>query len=416
MARLRSRRAVFGIGVAAALLCSAPTGAAELPVLAAKPPMGWATWYGLRCSYDAATLATIVARIEALGLKAAGYAFVNVDDCWAVGRDANDELMEDRARFPGGMAAVAELVHARGLKFGIYTSAGTTTCQRDLQADGSRLPVGSKGHEYRDARRFAAMGADFVKVDWCGRYETQDSRSSFETWRDAIAATKRPMLLSICEWGYGKPWNWGRGVGHMWRVSMDTLNCWACTTDWGGIGVVHSFDRLAEHAAASGPNGWSDPDVLMVGNGVLTVPEERAQMSVYAVAPAPLIAAADLRSIRKESVAILTNPAVIAVNQDALGKPGRRVRAENGEDIWVRALSGGRTAVVLLNRNAEPRTIGLHATELDLARGARLGTGRELWSGKTVAAGDRLQWRVEGHGAAMFVFDGADGDKIRAPI
>lgn len=410
------RNGALGLGLVALAVAPKSASSTNLHALAPTPPMGWATWYGLRCDYDAATLDEIVTRLEALRLKQAGYSYVNVDDCWAVGRDSNGELIEDSQRFPGGMEAVAARVHASGLKFGIYTSAGTTTCQKDLQADGTRLPVGSKGHEYRDARRFAAMGADFVKVDWCGRYPTQDSRASFETWRDAIAATGRPMLLSICEWGLGEPWQWGRGTGHMWRIAMDTLNCWACTTEWGGIGVVQTFDRLAEHAAASGPNGWNDPDVLMVGNGVLTLDEERAQMSVYAVAPAPLIVAADLRTIRSESVAILTDPAVVAVNQDALGKAGRRMRTDDGEDIWVRPLSGGRHAIVLVNRNARPRTIRLYATELDIGRGARFGVGRELWSRKAVTAADKLEWRVPAHGAALFVFEAPVGDRVRAPI
>jgi alpha-galactosidase len=404
--------------IAALVLASFSPGtyAAELPPLARTPPMGWATWYGLRCNYDAAVLTDMARKMVSKGLAKAGYTYFNVDDCWATSRNEQGDLVADMKRFPAGMATVAGDVHRLGLKFGIYTSAGGTTCQRDLQTDGNRIPVGSKGHEYRDAKAFAAMGADFIKVDWCGRYETQDSRASFETWRDAIAATGRPMLLSICEWGYGRPWEWGRGVGHMWRLAMDTLNCWSCTTDWGAIGVVQTFDQLALRADHGGVNGWNDPDVLMIGNGMLTPDEERAQMSIYAIAAAPLIAAADLRTIRRESLDILTHAGVIAINQDKLGKPGKRIRTENGEEVWVRELAEGRRAVVLFNRNREARQIRLAWSELDLAPGTRIGAGLELWSGKSIAAGTGLSWQVPGHGAAIFMLEQPEGAKVRAPI
>lgn len=419
------RRAGRAARFAAALLVVASAAAAPAaPQLqpqpqpaAATPPMGWSTWYGLRCGYDAATLRVTARRMEETGLLAAGYDHLNVDDCWAVARAADGSLVPDARRFPGGMKALADDIHARGLKFGLYTSAGATTCQRELQADGSRLPIGSRGHEAADMKQFAAIGADFVKVDWCGHYETQEGRSSYETFRDAIAASGRPMLLSICEWGYSKPWLWGRGVGQMWRIAMDTLNCWACRTDWGGIGVVDTFDRLADVAARGGPGGWNDPDNLMVGNGVLTPDEERAQMSVYAIAAAPLILAGDLRTIRRESLAILTNRAVIAVDQDALGKPGQRIRQDDGEEVWVRELSGGRRAVVLFNRNAAPRRIALRWTELDLVPGTRIGAGRELWSGDAVSAGDGVSRLIPGHGAALFVIDPpSKGGDVRPPV
>ncbi len=402
-----------------ALFTVTATGAAAQPLgpPAATPPMGWSTWYGLRCDFVEADIREMADRIAANGLKAAGYDHLNIDDCWVTGRAPDGALVVDAKRFPGGVKAIGDYIHAKGLKFGLYTSAGTTTCQRELQADGGRLKVGSRGHEAQDMRQFAAWGADFVKVDWCGRYDTQDSRSSYETFRDAIAATGRPMLLSICEWGYGKPWLWARGVGQMWRIAMDSLNCWACTADWGAIGVVHTFDKLAEVAASGGTGGWNDPDNLMIGNGVLSPDEERAQMSIYAAAAAPLIIAADLRTIRPASLAVLTNRAVIAVNQDPLGKPGRRVRQEDGEEVWVRELSGGRRAIVLFNRNAEPRRIKLNWMELDLTPGTRLGAGRELWSGEAVPEAESVARRVAGHGAALLVVGPAKGgSEIRAPI
>lgn len=232
-----------------------------------------------------------------------------------------------------------------------------------------------------------------------------------------IAATGRPMLLSNCEWDYGEPWTWGRDVGQMWRISMDTLNCRACTTDWGGLGVVHTFEKLAEVVSAGGPGGWNDPDNLMVGKGALTRDDERSPMSIYAVAAAPFIVAADLRTIRKESLAILTDHDVIAVDQDALRKPEIRIPQKYGEEIWVSEFSSGRRAIMLFNRNAEARRMTLNWIELDLTPGTRRGAGREHWSGNAVPEAEGVARFVPGHGSALIV-DGLQvkGMDVRAPV
>lgn len=392
-------------------------GAFATPILAPTPPMGWSSWYGLRCNFDESTLRTTADRLIESGLKSSGYNRLNVDDCWATARDVDGRLQADGRRFPSGMKALGDYVHQRGLKFGLYTSAGISTCQRDLQKDASRLPIGSRGHEFADMRQFAKWGADFVKVDWCGHYASQDSASSYETFHDAIAASGRPMLLSICEWGIAKPWDWARGVGEMWRISMDTQNCWACQTAWGGIGVVQTFDVLAEHAGEGGINGWNDPDNLMIGNGLLTPAEERAQISLYAMAAAPLIIAGDLRTIPRGAIETLSNRDVIAVDQDRLGKPGQRIRSEDGEEVWVRELSGGRRAVLLFNRSARVRTITLRWTELDLAPNTTFGQAREAWTERKVREGQGLSQRLAAHDVALFlVGPSSQGGPIRPPV
>jgi alpha-galactosidase len=403
--------ALAGLG-----LVSATPAAAADEALARTPPMGWSTWYGVRCDYDAAVVRTMADRMVSLGLREAGYRYVNVDDCWAVARDAQDRLVAEPKRFPEGLKPIADHVHAQGLLFGVYTSAGSTTCQRDLQADASRLNIGSRGHEYADARQFAEMGADFVKVDWCGHHPTQNGPATYTLWRDALAASGRPMALSICEWGRSEPWKWAKGVGQLWRIAMDTLNCWSCTTDWDAIGVAQTFDRLAAVSAAGGPGGWNDPDNLMVGNGVLTLDQERSQMSVYAVAAAPLIIAADLRRIGPASLAILTNRSILAVNQDPLGKPGRRIRADAESELWARELADGRLAVVLHNRSSLPRTLSLASTELGWKVGASM-RGREIWSGRSATGSGQLGWRVAGHGAAAFILDKpVEHRAVRPPV
>jgi len=395
----------------------AQTGAAtaEIAPLAPTPPMGWSTWYGVRCDYDEKLLREVADRMASGGLMEAGYRYLNVDDCWAVARDANGRLVADPKRFPSGMKAVADYVHSKGLKFGLYTSAGTTTCQRDLQADASRLPIGSRGHEAKDMKQFASWGVDLVKVDWCGRYPTQDGPASYQTFRDAIAASGRPMLLSICEWGWSKPWTWGRGVGQMWRIAMDTLNCWACTTDWGGIGVAMTFDRLAEVSAAGGPNGWNDPDNVMAANGVLTPDQARAQLSVYAAAATPLILAADPRKLTAADLSLITNRDMLRVNQDPLGKPGRRVRADNEQELWVRPLTGGRLAVALVNRTTRQSKLTLDTTELGWPVGAAM-AGREAWSGRNVSGRGRIALDVAPHGAALLILEPAVAEGVRPPV
>jgi alpha-galactosidase len=409
--------AAFLLLLACAEAGKAQTGAAvaEIAPLAPTPPMGWSTWYGVRCDYDEKLLREVADRMASGGLAEAGYRYLNVDDCWAVSRDPSGRLVADPKRFPSGMRALADYIHSKGLKFGIYTSAGTTTCQRDLQADASRLPIGSRGHEVLDMKQFADWGADLVKVDWCGRYPTQDGPSSFQTFRDAIAASGRPMLLSICEWGWSKPWTWGRGVGQMWRVAMDTLNCWACTTDWGGIGVAMTFDRLAEVSAAGGPDGWNDPDNVMAANGVLTPDQARAQLSVYAVAATPLILAADPRKLSAAELALITNRDMIRINQDPLGKPGRRVRADGEQDLWVRALTDGRLAVALVNRTTRQSKLTLDTTELGWPVGVAM-RGREAWSGRDVSGKGRVTLDVAPHGAALLILEPAVAEGVRPPV
>ena len=296
------------------LLC--PSLRAQEPIawakLAATPPMGWNSWNKFGCDVSEALIRDTADALVASGMRDAGYQYLVVDDCWQVDRDAEGRILADPARFPNGMKAVADYVHARGLKFGIYSDAGAKTCQGR---------PGSNGFEEIDAASYAAWGVDYLKYDWCSN-EGVDARIAYVTMRDALRATRRPIVFSMCEWGTSKPWEWARGVAHLWRTTGDILDCWDCTNTWGGAGWTVLLDKQVGLDKYAGPGGWNDPDMLEVGNPGLTVPESRAHFTMWCMLAAPLMAGNDLRGMAPEIRDILVNPEVIAVDQDPLGRQG----------------------------------------------------------------------------------------------
>jgi alpha-galactosidase len=307
----------------------------------------------------------------ASGMKDAGYQYVVIDDCWQVSRDARGRIVADAERFPSGIKSVADYVHSKGLKFGIYSDAGARTCQGR---------PGSNGYETVDAASYAEWGIDYLKYDWCAT-DGADPKIAYPTMRDALRATGRPIVFSICEWGRSKPWEWARGVGHLWRTTEDILDCWDCTESWGGAGWVRILDKQAGLEKYAGPGGWNDPDMLQVGNSGLSVPESRAHFSMWAVLAAPLMAGNDLRNMKPEIRGILTNRDAIAVNQDRLGKQGRKIRDEGDREVWAKALDGGDWAVALLNRGKEARELSVAWLELGLEPNAAPAV-RDLWTGR----------------------------------
>jgi alpha-galactosidase len=236
------------------------------------------------------------------------------------------------------------------LKFGLYSAAGNTTC-------GGR--VGSRGHEYQDALQFARWGVDYLKYDWCDT-DGLEPESAYTTMRDALRATKRPVTFSISEWGTSYPWKWAATVGHLWRTTGDVMACFNCVEEhgtWKSWGVLPILDKQDGLRAFAGPGHWNDPDMLEVGNG-MTFGEDRAHFSLWAMLAAPLIAGNDLVSMKESTRDLLTNPEVIAVDQDILGIQGFRYRTDGELDVWVRPLSRGQLAVLFLNRGQTP--LGVH--------------------------------------------------------
>src|SRR5205085_5742942 len=239
------------------------------------------------------------------GMKDAGYQYVNIDDCWQVSRDAGGNIVADPQRFPHGMKAVGDYIHSLGLKFGVYSDAGSKTC--------AGRP-GGLGHEYQDAIQYAAWGVDYLKYDWCNT-TTQDAKASYANIRAALDASGRAIVLSICEWGTAKPWLWGKEVGgNLWRTTADITDQWDGKKD-GSLGMLTILDLQVGLDSFAGPGHWNDPDMLEVGNGGMSDTEYRSHFSLWSILAAPLIAGNDLRNMRPEIREILPNKDVVAIDQ-----------------------------------------------------------------------------------------------------
>lgn len=315
--------------------------------LAMTPPMGWNSWNKFACDVNETKIKEVADALVTSGMKDAGYVYVVIDDCWQIGRDSVGNIIPDPIRFPSGIKALAQYIHSKGLKFGIYSCAGTQTCQQR---------PGSRGYEFQDARTYASWDVDYLKYDWCYT-GSQDAVSSYTIMRDAIYKAGRPMLFSICEWGYSKPWLWAKNVGHLWRTTDDIVDCWDCVDSRNNAGFTVLLDRVANLSEYSGPDHWNDPDMLEVGNTKLTLTESRAHFSLWSMLAAPLMAGNDIRSMSKEVADILTNREVIAVDQDSLGKSAVKVQDDGNFEVWVKTLSKGNYAVCFFNRGPAPMTI-----------------------------------------------------------
>jgi alpha-galactosidase len=344
--------------------------------LASTPPMGWNSWNKFACNVSEDLIRQTADAMVASGMKDAGYQYIVIDDCWQVERDSNGNIVIDAKRFPSGMKALADYVHAKGLKFGIYSDAGTKTCQGR---------PGSRGYEFQDARQYAAWGVDYLKFDWCSS-STQDARSSYELMRAALDASGRPIVFSICEWGTAKPWLWAKGVGNLWRTTGDISDKWQDHKKWPdgsccSNGMVDILDQQVGLESYAGPGHWNDPDMLEVGNGGMTTAEYRAHFSLWAILAAPLIAGNDLRDMKPEIREILTHKEVIAVDQDPAGNEGRRVHKNGNVEVWSKVLQNGSRAVVLFNRGTDGAEIGVSWE--DLGYPAHLSAKvRDLWQAK----------------------------------
>ncbi len=317
--------------------------------LALTPPMGWNSWNTFACNVDEAMIRGMADAMVASGMKDAGYRYIVIDDCWQGERDSLGFIRPDPQRFPSGMKALAEYVHSKGLKFGIYSCAGIKTC-------GGR--PASRGHEYQDALMYAAWGVDYLKYDWCNT-DGLSAVGSYTTMRDALYAAGRPVVFSICEWGNNNPWVWGKNVGHLWRTTGDITDCFDCEINhgtWSSWGIMKIVEMRKDIRKYAGPGHWNDPDMLEVGRG-MTLGEDRAHFSLWCMLAAPLMAGNDLRTMSKESREILSNREVIAIDQDSLGVQGFRYSAADSLEIWVKPLSGEEWAVCFLNRSAQKQKI-----------------------------------------------------------
>ena len=380
-----------------ALALSAQTSAAPSANLALTPPMGWNSWNKFGCNVSEEMIEKMADAVVKSGMKDAGYQYVNIDDCWQVSRDAQANIVIDSKRFPHGMKAVGDYIHSLGLKFGVYSDAGSQTC--------AGRP-GGLGHEYQDAVQYAAWGVDYLKYDWC-HTSTQDAKSAYANIRAALDASGRPIVLSICEWGTAKPWLWGAEVGgNSWRSTGDIQDRWSGKKEWRpgdccSYGMVDIVDAEAELYSYAGPGHWNDPDMLEVGNGGMTDTEYRSHFSFWAMLAAPLIAGNDLRDMRPEIHDILTNKEVIAVDQDALGRQGQRVWKNGDLEVWAKAMKDGSRAVILFNRGAARQEITASWADIGYPEHVSASV-RELWMHKDLGKfSGKFSAPVESHGVVM---------------
>lgn len=297
--------------------------------LAQTPPMGWNSWNKFGCDVSEKLMKEMADAMVESGMRDAGYEYIVIDDCWQIGRDSLGNIIPDPERFPNGIKALADYIHSKGLKLGIYSCAGSYTCQGR---------PGSRGYQFQDARQYAAWGIDYLKYDWCSN-EGQNARAAYQTMSDAIKLSGRPIVFSICEWGENEPWKWGKGIGHMWRVTPDIRDCYQCKFDWGGVGVLDIIDIMADLYPYAGPGHWNDAEMLEVGNGGMSRDEYITHFSMWCMLATPLMAGNDLRKMDVETKEILTNKEVISVNQDKLGEQARRFmdmgEKKSGQSLWI---------------------------------------------------------------------------------
>jgi len=355
-------------------------------IVGATPPMGWNSWNNFGCNPSESLIKGVADAFVSSGMAAAGYQYVNIDDCWMSGRDGSGNLQADSTKFPGGIKALADYVHGKGLKLGIYETPSTKTCAGK---------TGGLGYETQDAKTFASWGVDYLKYDLC-----QGQMSSFAKMHDALIATGRPIFYSINPvYGAGSCVPPTCSVDeikltNMWRIGFDITNTWASFT-----GLIDTDRPLAQYA---GPGHWNDPDMLEVGRG-MSADEDRAHFGMWAILAAPLIAGNDIAKMTAATKAILTNADVIAVNQDPLGKQGARVATPASNlEVWSKQMSGTNVrAVALFNRSGSAASIAVKWTDIGLPAGAA--TVRDLYSQKDLGSStdSYTATSVPSHGIAM---------------
>lgn len=358
--------------------------------LAKTPPMGWNSWNKFGCDVSEKLIREMADAFVSNGLKDAGYEYIVIDDCWQVRRDGNGIIIPDSSRFPSGIKALADYIHAKGLKFGIYSDAGRKTC--------AGRPGGYM-YEEIDAKTYASWGVDYLKYDWCSN-EGIDPKAVYPKMSKALATSGRPIVFSMCEWGFNRPWSWAEKVGHLWRTTGDIVDCWDCKKDWGGMGWVTILDAQQGLEKYSGPGHWNDPDMLEVGNGGMKQNEYIAHFSFWCLLDAPLMAGNDLRSMNDETKSILLNKEAIAVNQDPLGIQGSKKNDDGDFEIYSKPLSNGDVAVILFNRNGDPGEFEVNWAKLGITGKYQI---RDLWKHENIGAVSQNQKiTIGGHSVLFF--------------
>jgi alpha-galactosidase len=377
-----------------------PAGAQAAEVVAQTPPMGWNSWNFFFSKVTDKDIRNSADQIVVTGMKDAGYVYVNIDDTWEGERDANG-VLHTNDKFPD-MKALADYVHSKGLKIGIYSGPGPKTCAGY---------AGSLGHEEQDAQLYASWGIDYLKYDLCSYGKNMADLApndkaaqmrlmiaAYDKMAKALKATGRPIVFSLCQYGWDAVWEWAPALGgNLWRTTGDVQ------PNWGSIyNIISQQEGLERY---SGPGHWNDPDMLEVGNGKLSLAENRTHFSMWAMLAAPLLAGNDLPNMKPEIKAIVTNRDVIAIDQDKLGQQGSRVYSDGEVDVWCRHLTGGAMAVAVLDAGSD--RYASHPFHLDLGKLGLHGpqTGRDLWTGKTVELTDNMPIEMGSHDILLVRID-----------
>lgn len=379
-----------------AVLFSAVSGLSQV---AAAPPMGWNSWNHFAGRVTDADVRSAADALVSTGMRDVGYVYVNVDDTWQGKRDAQG-VLHPNERFPD-MKALGDYIHAKGLKFGIYSSPGAKTCGGY---------EGSLGHEAQDAKMYAEWGVDFLKYDLCSfqddmakvRADHPDDPSAeknlmiaaYRKMGAALKAAGRPIVYSLCQYGVDQPWKWGAELGaNMWRTTDDIDDSYGRM-----IAIGFSQAGLSKYA---GPGHWNDPDMLEIGNGKMTEDEYRTHMSLWVILAAPLLAGNDLSKMSEADKSLLMNKDAIAIDQDALGKQGDRLYESGDFDVWTKPLSGGRVAVGLFNRSWSVRDVSVDLAEIGFRSGASV---RDVWKQKDLGRHSGVfAETLPKHGAALLI-------------
>lgn len=374
--------------------------------LAPTPPMGWMTWNLFKGDISDQLIRETADAMVENGFVEAGYNYIFIDDLWQGGRDRHNNIIPDPKKFPHGIKALADYVHSKGLKLGIYSDAAQLTCGGW---------TASLGFEEQDARTFASWGIDYLKYDYCNAPEdSATARRRYKRMADALQHSGRDIVLGICEWGQRQGEEWCEHVGgQLWRTSYDVRDMWKDVVKQGGMGILDIINITAPLAAKVNTTQWPDMDMLVVGlNGKggpssdlggkgCTSTEYQTQMSMWCMFSSPLAMSNDLRNLSADDKRILLNAEAIAINQDSLGKVAQRKVMTDSHQVFIRPLSNNRYAVAVLNTSEDPLTLRVNFADLGATGKFRV---RDIWKHKNIAT-QATHWRgkVNAHETIVLV-------------
>lgn len=373
--------------------------------LSPTPPMGWMTWNYFADNINEQVIREMADAMVSSGIKEAGYSYIFIDDGWQGGRDKRNHIIPDPQKFPSGIKALADYVHSKGLKLGIYSDAAQLTCAGY---------TASLGFEEQDAKTFASWDIDYLKYDYCGAPpDSATAKIRYKKMADALRKSGRDIVFGVCEWGDRNPWYWAAGAGgQLWRTTGDVRDKWKrLSSEKWGEGIMDILDVNAELHQYAAPGRWNDPDMLVVGLYGKKGPsgdgggtgcndtEYQSQMSLWSLMAAPLVATNDLRNMNEATRRILLNKELIAVNQDSLGKQAERKRKDSVWNVFVKPLANGDYALAILNRSDKVQETKIEFDELGLEDQYAV---RDLWRHKDL--GKKKSWKgeVQSHETKVF--------------